>query len=308
MTETATTTWVIGDIHGMVDPLRALINHLDNTSLAKFVFTGDYIDHGPSSKAVLDLIMELGDQAIPLIGNHEHLLLQTLFDADFRERWGTRIWEENAAEATVRSFGCRTIAEFAAKVEPRYLDFLKNLQCFHQEIYGNQAETIRFLMVHGGIMPTIPLADQLAIQDYQAHNRLMAERKLWIEESFIWIRTDFFEADPHHWDGYIVIHGHTPTQLLRHTILGFDEEKEIDELTQLYLRTHPVDLARTVSIDIDTGAAFGNRLTAIGLNPSALEAGWFHLPVVQLDLQQGYYRTNPLRHHRMKVKAFPKNE
>ena len=43
---TAKTTWVIGDIHGMYDPLRALINRLDNEYLDKFVFVGDYIDHG----------------------------------------------------------------------------------------------------------------------------------------------------------------------------------------------------------------------------------------------------------------------
>ena len=85
MTENTKTTWVIGDIHGMLDPLRALINRLDNDSLDKFLFTGDYIDHGPSSKAVIDLIMSLGDKAVPLIGNHEHLLLQTLFDETFKE-------------------------------------------------------------------------------------------------------------------------------------------------------------------------------------------------------------------------------
>jgi Icc-related predicted phosphoesterase len=79
-------TWIIGDIHGMYDPLRALINHLDNEYLDKFIFTGDLIDHGPSSKAVLDLIIDLGDKAITLLGNHEYLLLETLYSEEFRNQ------------------------------------------------------------------------------------------------------------------------------------------------------------------------------------------------------------------------------
>ncbi|MEZ4737669.1 MAG: metallophosphoesterase [Caldilineaceae bacterium] len=306
MTEQAKTTWVIGDIHGMYDPLRALINRLDNASLDKFVFTGDYIDHGPSSKAVLDLIMDLGDKAVPLIGNHEHLLLQTLYDEEFRERWGTRIWEENAAESTVRSFGCRTIEEFAEQVDPKYIHFLKNLRCFHTETFRNADSEIKFLIVHGGVMPSVPLAEQLAVTNYEAHNQLMDEHHLWIEDSFIWIRTGFFEADPNHWDGYVVIHGHTPTHLLKYSILDFDEEQELHEPTQLYLRSHPDDDVRTVSIDIDTGAAFGKRLTAIGLTPTALEHGWFTIQVVQLNVQQGYYRANPILYNRIEIKAFTK--
>lgn len=306
MTETAKTTWVIGDIHGMVDPLRALVTYLDNGTLDKFVFTGDYIDHGPSSKAVLDLIMELGDKAVPLIGNHEHLLLQTLFDEKFKERWGNRIWEENAAERTVRSFGYRTIDEFAAQVDTKYIDFLKRLHCFQVESFANADSAIKFLIVHGGVMPSLPLAEQLAVNDYQAHNQLMEAHNLWIEDSFIWIRNDFFAADPNHWDGYVVIHGHTPTHLLRYSILGFDEEKEIDEPTQLYLRSHPMDESRTVSIDIDTGAAFGQRLTAVGLTPTALKGQWFTVAVAQVDLQSGYYRNNPIHDWQFAIKAFPK--
>lgn len=306
MTEEAKTTWVIGDIHGMVDPLRALLNRLDNDQ-AQFVFTGDYMDHGPSTKAVFDLIMELGDKAIPLLGNHEHLLLQTLYDEKFRERWGTRIWAENAADSTVRSFGYRTIEEFAAKVDNKYINFLKSLRCSHVQHFANAESEINFLLVHGGVMPSLPLAEQLAVKDYLAHNQLLEAHNLWIEDSFIWVRNDFYAADPNHWDGYVVIHGHTPTHLLHYSILGFDEEKEIDELTQLYLRPHPADKTRTVSIDIDTGAAFGQRLTAIGLRPTALNGAWFTLDVVQVDLQCGYYRTDPIRQHQLTIKACPRS-
>ncbi|PKM00347.1 MAG: serine/threonine protein phosphatase, partial [Gammaproteobacteria bacterium HGW-Gammaproteobacteria-7] len=103
MSDTDKITWIIGDIHGMYDPLAALVSDLDDERLAKFVFVGDYIDHGPSSKEVLDLVMGLGDRAIPLMGNHEHLLLQTLYDARHRKHFGKRIWLENGAASTLAS-------------------------------------------------------------------------------------------------------------------------------------------------------------------------------------------------------------
>lgn len=306
MTEITKTTWVIGDIHGMYDPLRALINRLDNESLDKFIFTGDYIDHGPSSKAVVDLILSLGDKAVTLIGNHEHLLLQTLFDENFKERWGSRIWEENAAESTVRSFGCKDIEDFAANVDPNYLDFFKKLKCFHVEEFSSDANAIKFLFVHAGVMPRLSLAEQMTATDYLAHNALMDAHRIWIEDSFIWVRSDFFNADPSHWGDYVVIHGHTPTHLMPYSLSKFDLEKDLHKKTQLYLRPHPEEEERIVSIDIDTGAAFGKRLTALGLRPTAFEYGYYTIEVLQLDYQQGYYRAQPFVRDRIHIKALPK--
>lgn len=306
MTAITKTTWIIGDIHGMYDPLRAMINRLDNEYLDKFIFTGDYIDHGPSSKAVIDLLMSLGNKAVTLLGNHEHLLLQTLFDEKFREHWGNRIWEENAAESTVRSFGCQDIDDFAANVDPKYLAFFKQLPCFHVERFSDDTSEIKFLFVHAGVMPELPLTEQMAATDYLSHNALMDAHRLWIEDSFIWIRSDFFHADPSLWDGYVVIHGHTPTHLLPYSLAHFDLAKDLHKNTQLYLRPHPADPERIVSIDIDTGAAFGRRLTALGLRPTGLEDGWFTLEVLQLDYQQGYYRAQPFVRDRIRLKAFPK--
>ena len=305
--ENAKTTWVIGDIHGMCDPLRALINRLDNDYLDKFVFVGDYIDHGPSSKDVLDVIMGLGDKAVTLMGNHEHLLMQTLFDQKFQDDWGNRIWEENGAESTLNSFGLRCIDEFGKQVDPRYTDFLTNLQCFYQKRFSDEAYEIKFLITHGGIMPTLPLADQLAANSYQAHNELMKAHSIWIEDSFVWIRSDFFQADPNHWEGNIVIHGHTPTHILDYSLRDFDPEKDLEEKTQIYIRQHPDDDTFTASIDIDTGAAFGKRLTAVGLNQSALEDGWFEIEVLQVKVNEGYYRAYPFEHNRIAVQATKKD-
>ncbi|MCP4369152.1 MAG: serine/threonine protein phosphatase, partial [Deltaproteobacteria bacterium] len=147
MNEEKKITWIIGDIHGMYDPLRALITRLDNKRLDKFVFVGDYIDHGPSSKEVLDLIIELGDKAVPLMGNHEYLLLLTLYNEDHRKKWGKRIWvEDNGGQQTIHSFGCADFEEFEAKIEPKYTDFLKSLKFFHQVALPGDEISQKFLI------------------------------------------------------------------------------------------------------------------------------------------------------------------
>jgi len=226
-------TWVIGDIHGMFDPMRTLVDYLDDGRLNKLVFLGDFIDHGPSSKEVLDYVMGLGDKAVCLMGNHEHLLLETLFNKKFQEDWGNRIWEENGCERTVRSFGYRSIDEFAANVDPKYTDFLKNLQCFHVETIDDGDTRFQFLMTHAGIMPDLPLETQLAANNYAAHNQLMKDHNVWIEDSFVWIRGNFFKANPDHWQDHVVIHGHTPTHIMEHNLPGFDPETDLDAETYL---------------------------------------------------------------------------
>jgi len=297
------TTWVIGDIHGMYDPLRTLLQHLDDEWLDKFVFLGDYIDHGPSSKEVLDYIMGLGDKAVTLMGNHEHLLLETLFSEKFQEQWGNRIWEENGSERTVNSFGYNSIDEFRDNVDSKYTDFLKDhLQCFHVETIADEDTKFNFLLTHAGVMPDVSLADQLAANSYAGHNQLMEERRIWIENSFVWIREDFFKGDPDHWQDHVVIHGHTPTHIMGGILSDFDADEDLEQKTDIYVRKHPENEEKTVSINIDTSAAFGNRLTALGLSTRNLGFGWLDIEVLQMDVKTGYYRNDyPFTHSKIRV-------
>ncbi len=292
MNEEKKITWIIGDIHGMYDPLRALITRLDNKRLDKFVFVGDYIDHGPSSKEVLDLIIELGDKAVPLMGNHEYLLLLTLYNEDHRKKWGKRIWvEDNGGQQTIRSFGYADFEEFEAKIEPKYTNFLKSLKFFHQVALPGDEISQKFLITHAGVMPDIPIEEQLAVRTYLELDTFMEEKKVWIENAFIWIRDKFFNSDPDLWKDYIVIHGHSPTHLLHHIIRGLsrDEERVVP-----YLRTVP-ETERVISIDIDTGAAFGNCLTALGLTQQEIRWNSFRIPIRQLDIKTGYYQRSPIK-------------
>src|SRR5918994_272072 len=70
-------TIAIGDIHGCSAALAALIEAIAPRPEDVVVPLGDYIDRGPDSRGVLDLMIDLGWRCrlVPLLGNHDQMLL-----------------------------------------------------------------------------------------------------------------------------------------------------------------------------------------------------------------------------------------
>lgn len=67
--------WIIGDIHGMREPLEALIEViLRRDSSAALYFCGDYCDRGPHTRQTIDFLLSLGDNARFIRGNHDDVL------------------------------------------------------------------------------------------------------------------------------------------------------------------------------------------------------------------------------------------
>lgn len=78
----------IGDIHGHLDKLEALLGQIVPTADDQLVFLGDYIDRGPQSKGVIDRLVSLQRElpkTIFLRGNHEQLFLDFLHATNFPE-------------------------------------------------------------------------------------------------------------------------------------------------------------------------------------------------------------------------------
>lgn len=66
--------WVIGDVHGMLRPLRRLLDAVTAADAsARFIFAGDYVNRGPDSCKVIDLLLTL-DKAEFIRGNHDDVL------------------------------------------------------------------------------------------------------------------------------------------------------------------------------------------------------------------------------------------
>ena len=116
-----TVVWAVGDIHGRLDLLEplvaAIIANLRASSASRkvVVFLGDYIDRGPDSRGVLQLLAGLSDiQGVEwrfLKGNHEQAMLGFLADPSAGRRWC-----EYGGDSALRSYGLR-IPELAHKTE-----------------------------------------------------------------------------------------------------------------------------------------------------------------------------------------------
>ena len=66
--------WVIGDVHGMraaIESLLAAVGKRDTSP--RFLFTGDYVNRGPDTRAVLDLLLTLPNATF-VRGNHDDVL------------------------------------------------------------------------------------------------------------------------------------------------------------------------------------------------------------------------------------------
>ncbi|PEI03763.1 diadenosine tetraphosphatase [Pantoea agglomerans] len=69
-------TYLIGDVHGCYDELRALLQQVDfNPEQDTLWLTGDLVARGPGSLDVLRFVKSLGDAVRLVLGNHDlHLL------------------------------------------------------------------------------------------------------------------------------------------------------------------------------------------------------------------------------------------
>ena len=63
--------WIIGDIHGMLRPLEALVHAVSTRDPgAQLIFVGDYVNRGADSRRVIDLLLTLSNATF-LRGNHD---------------------------------------------------------------------------------------------------------------------------------------------------------------------------------------------------------------------------------------------
>src|SRR5262252_5822775 len=94
----------IGDVHGCSAALAALIRAIDPTPLDTLVFLGDYIDRGPDSRGVLEQVIALAERCVvvPLLGNHEEMLLAAL-----EGQSELRFWLKFGGMEPVASYGYR---------------------------------------------------------------------------------------------------------------------------------------------------------------------------------------------------------
>ena len=190
--------YAIGDVHGRRDLLARLLVkiHVDVAVTEQrpiLVFLGDYVDRGPDSKGVIEMVracVEAGSRAVALRGNHDQMLLDFCRDPAIYPSW-----RGFGAAETLRSYGVEPPVSdtpvdlfaaqeaFVSAIPQSHLDFLHRLLFSHA--IGD------YFFAHAGVRPEVPL-------NHQAPHDLM------------WIRGDFLSSDEAL--EKVVVHGHTPAE------------------------------------------------------------------------------------------------
>lgn len=99
--------YALSDIHGHYDLLQRALDWIEKDSGNEpgtiVIFGGDYVDHGPDSRKVLDRLQAgPGDEEITwwfLAGNHEQLMIETAYEAGL---WNS--WMDNGGAATFSNY------------------------------------------------------------------------------------------------------------------------------------------------------------------------------------------------------------
>jgi len=204
--------FAIGDIHGCFGRLTALLEKLPfDRDHDLLVFLGDYINRGPESEKVVTHLCTLiknGIMIVPIMGNHEYLLMEYQKNTDPAM---IPMLRQQQIDLTMKSYGLKDMARLShlAGLPEEHREFFSRLHPYFM--------TDTHIFVHAGLYPGIPVEQQ----DFDA---LYEMRSVFLESEY-----DF---------GRIVVFGHTSF------------------ITPLVTRT---------KIGIDTGAVYGNMLTALEL-------------------------------------------
>lgn len=189
--------YAIGDIHGSLLQLDALIK-LVQTDIQKYpdtkgvlVFLGDYIDRGPYSKGVVDLILSgLPSEFVVhcLRGNHEDMLLRYL-KGDLP---AGEAWLQYGGIATLLSYGMALPGAFTPdKIDGLRKNMQEQIPEAHLKFFSDAKLYLTlgdYCFVHAGIRPSVALDEQK-------------------KEDFLWIRKEFLNSQTDH--GKMIIHGHS---------------------------------------------------------------------------------------------------
>lgn len=231
---------IIGDVHGMLEPLRALVEKLQLQSEDTLAFVGDLIDKGPDSVGVLHYVETLrraaGFEVVIVEGNHEDRMRRYLRNLKLRP--------DVASEQAARS---PELDRLHTQLEAKRLPFPDWTVPFFR------CPDFDVLVVHGGIPGTMrsfpaSVADARALKgrDAKRFEKIFRTRFVHAETGEFLLLGAQRTVDPfwaETYDGRFghVVFGHQPF---------FDGPAEF-----------------SIATGIDTGAVHGGALTALVLAP-----------------------------------------
>ncbi|HYA38985.1 MAG TPA: symmetrical bis(5'-nucleosyl)-tetraphosphatase [Candidatus Methylomirabilis sp.] len=128
--------YAIGDVQGCHQSLRALLGEIRfDRARDRLWFTGDLVNRGPESLAVLRFVRDLGERAISVLGNHDLHLLAVATGA-------AKLKKHDTLEEILRATDCDEL-----------LRWLRSCPLIYHD--GD----IGYTLIHAGLLPSWDLAD-----------------------------------------------------------------------------------------------------------------------------------------------------
>jgi serine/threonine protein phosphatase 1 len=139
-------TIAIGDIHGCGAALAALLPALKLGYDDVVVVLGDAIDRGPDSRGVVEQLLDLRRRCrmVPLLGNHEQMLLEAV-DGQIP----LQDWLQYGGAETLDSYGKGAPLDI---LPDEHVDFLRT--------WGDYHETPSHFFAHGNYIADVDLREQ----------------------------------------------------------------------------------------------------------------------------------------------------
>lgn len=191
--------YAIGDIHGCLNKLNALLSKLDITPNTTFIFTGDYVDRGPDSYGVIERLLQLKQQCncIFLCGNHDQVWFDdVLFSDEVYPPNKYSMWNQGAKQ-TYESYKSKEISPEI------HLPFYKMLLPYYILTINEE----KHLFIHGGYNRHKLIEDQKNDSIFWWDRDLIMAAKSY--DSMHDKRYKFKNKD---WFKFIYV-GHTPVQM-----------------------------------------------------------------------------------------------
>lgn len=189
-------------MHGRLDALEPLLRSIaEDLRVSKpaepplLIFLGDYVDRGPASRQVVDLVMGMAGhdefEVRALKGNHEEALLHFIEQPSFGAQWMEHGGGPTLVSYDVQPPPGRTDNEAWAETAQAFnLAIPDSHHAFYREL-ELMLTVGDYAFVHAGIRPGVPLERQE-------------------ERDLLWIRQEFIaEKGPH---PKVIVHGHTPNE------------------------------------------------------------------------------------------------
>lgn len=139
-------TVAIGDIHGYDVALCAVLDQIGPTRDDTIVTLGDYVDRGPNSRGVLEILIDLQDRVhlVPILGNHDEMML-SIWEGD-RDLFDD--WLHYGGAATLQSYDLTTLNG----LPEHHIHFLQRCHAYF--------ETPNYMFLHANYVEHRPLGEQ----------------------------------------------------------------------------------------------------------------------------------------------------